>query len=457
MTAAPIDRNESEMVGSPPTSEPLQRDGRLNRLNRESTFITRVVLKSYRSIEACDVSLQPLSILVGPNGAGKSNFVDALRFVADALRSSLDQAIRERGGIDAVRQRSTRRPRHFGIRLEFRLQPGTSGHYAFEIGAVARGGYRVQREACVIRAPESRGGSARFEVLNGNVVTMESRRTQRIPLERDGEGVSVSPYVPPATADRLYLVTAAGLPEFRPVYDALTRMGFYNLVPNRIRDLQPPDPGDLLANDGSNIAAVLGELETRNLATKTRIEEYLGKIVPGIVGISRLELGPRETLEFRQRSNGAKSSWTFPAANMSDGTLRALGVLVALFQTTGRGRPRMRMVAIEEPEIALHPAAAGVLLGSLRDASRQTQVLVTSHSPDLIDDDEIPPKAILAVMLENGVTRIGPIDEVSRSVLIDHLFTGGELMRLNQLSPESGTAENAVHSAARLFDERLGE
>jgi AAA domain, putative AbiEii toxin, Type IV TA system len=69
-------------------------------------LLTRVVLKNYKSIAACDVELASLVFLVGPNGAGKSNFVDALRFVADALRGSLDHALRERGGIKEVRRRS---------------------------------------------------------------------------------------------------------------------------------------------------------------------------------------------------------------------------------------------------------------------------------------------------------------------------------------------------------------
>src|SRR3954469_24802447 len=97
----------------------------------DATFLTRVVVSNYRSIEACDVRLGPLTYLVGPNGSGKSNFLDALRFVADALRSSLDHALRDRGGIKQVRRRSggttTTQSRsggpspHLGLRVEFRL------------------------------------------------------------------------------------------------------------------------------------------------------------------------------------------------------------------------------------------------------------------------------------------------------------------------------------------------
>lgn len=104
---------------------------------KDSTFITRVIIKNYKSIAACDVQLCPLTFLVGPNGAGKSNFLDALRFVADALNSSLDHAIRDRGGINDVRRRSGGHPNHFGIRLDFALPDGSRGHYAFRIGATS--------------------------------------------------------------------------------------------------------------------------------------------------------------------------------------------------------------------------------------------------------------------------------------------------------------------------------
>jgi len=83
------------------------------------TFLTRVVLKNYKSIAACDVRFGPLTFLVGPNGAGKGNFLDALRFVADSLRSSLEHALRDRGGINDVRRRSGGHPNHFGLRLYF--------------------------------------------------------------------------------------------------------------------------------------------------------------------------------------------------------------------------------------------------------------------------------------------------------------------------------------------------
>ena len=183
---------------------------------RDSTFLRRVVLKNYKSIAACDVQLGPLTFLVGPNGAGKSNFLDALRFVADALRTSLDHALRDRGGINDVRRRSGGHPTHFGMRLSFSLRSGENGHYAFRIGSQRGGGYEVQQEECFLYG----ASGCHFRVENGNLISVSSKTA------------------PAVSSDRLYLVNASGLPEFRPLYDAFSNMGFYSLNPDRIRDLQ---------------------------------------------------------------------------------------------------------------------------------------------------------------------------------------------------------------------------
>lgn len=399
----------------------------------DPVFVKRVVIKNYKSIAACDVRLHPLTFLVGQNGSGKSNFLDALRFVSDALRTSLDHALRDRGGIQEVRRRSGGHPTHFAFRMEYALPLGETGHYAFRIGALPNGGYAVQTEECVLRRPEEFPREHSFRVA-------------------DGKAVTTTGVAPAATRDRLYLVSASGIPEFRPVYDAFSRMGFYNLNPDRIRDLQLPDPGELLARDGGNLASVLAHMTRHDPSTKRRIESYLEKVVPGVRSVEAKAIGPKETLEFRQGMAGSQHPWRFSAANMSDGTLRALGVLVSIFQVSNNSHPKVPLVGIEEPEVALHPAAAGVLLDSLRDAALRTQVLVTSHSPDLLDNKDLEPDSILAVVAQGGSTGVAPLDELGRSAMRDHLYTAGELLRLDQLSPDPKELERSASSQLRLFD-----
>jgi predicted ATPase len=377
-----------------------------------SPFLTRVVLKNYKSIEACDVDLDSLTFLVGANGAGKSNFLDAAKFVADALRTSLNHALRERGGIQEVRRRTGGHPTHFGIRLEFAVPGGPTGSYAFRIAAKA-GGFEVQHEECVLSGTEPLSGDIRFSV--------------------PGEA---------AASDRLYLPDASA--DFRPVCEALARMAFYSPNPDRIRDLQLPDAGDLLARDGSNLASVLDRMAKRQPEARSKVEEYLSKIVPGVRGIEVSHVGPRETLEFRQDVPDPENPWRFLAGSMSDGTLRALAALVALFQSGA-----VPLAALEEPAATLHPAAATVLLDALLEASALRQVLVTSHNAGLLDSPKVKTANVLAVLAENGSTRIGPLDAVGSDALEQQLHTAGELLRMDQVRPDTEVSTRQM----RLFDE----
>ena len=397
---------------------------------KDSTFITRVILKNYKSIAACDVRLQPLTFLVGRNGAGKSNFLDALRFVADALNLDLGHAIRDRGGINDVRRRSRGHPNHFSIRLEFVLPEGLTGHYAFRIGTRPPGGYEVQTEECQIQNEQLLTPEEYFRVESGTVTDTSAE------------------VAPAAASDRLYLVNASGLPEFRPVYDAFSRMGFYNLNPDKIRDLQAPDPRDVLLRDGSNLTSVFTKLSP---IVKKNIEEYLSAVVPGIHTVDVKGFGPKETLEFRQDVAGDTHRWRFLANNMSDGTLRVLGILVALFQGDD-AQKSVTLVGIEEPETALHPGAVAVLLDGLRDAANRTQVIITTHSPELLDDKHLDVNSILAVEAHDGDTVIAPVDEASRSVVQDRLFTAGELLRSNQLQPDPASLPAAKEKQLSLPD-----
>jgi predicted ATPase len=400
----------------------------------QTIFLRRVVLNNFMSIARCQLDLQSLNFLVGQNGAGKSNFLDALRFTADALNTSLEHALRERGGIGEVRRRSAGHPTNFGVRLEWSLPSGDHGIYAFRIGAKPQGAFEVQHELCVgCSGSDPLAPPVKYEIRAGEIIecTLPTR--------------------PAAASDRLFLVAVSGQPEFRPLFDALLRMGFYNFNPDVIRELQSPDPGEVLASDGRNLASVLKRLADQPGGQLDRLVERLGKIVPGITGVNHKPVGKKETLEFRQRMAGSREAWRFDAENMSDGTLRALGVLVALFQPPATdGRP-VRVVGIEEPETALHPGAAKVLRSALFEASRHTQIIVTSHSPDLLDDKEITPEYLISVASKDGATILGRVDEPSRSSIRDRLFTAGELLRLDQLGTDQSRFEQSTEQTSDLF------
>lgn len=380
------------------------------------TFLREVRIRNYKSISKCAVTFRPVTLLVGRNGSGKSNFLDALRFVTEGLQSSLDHAIRTRGGIDNVRRRSTGHPRNFAIELVISLADGRTATYGFELAARSNSGFAVKHEELSVQ-DRAGGRLAHY------------RREEKTVVEAS------HPNMPPVLEDRLYLVNAAGLPDFREVYDALLSAGFYNLNPESMKEPQSPDAGELLHPDGSNIASVVGRLRRQQPDAIDRIRVYLTTIVPGISGFESVTLGPRETLLFSQRVEGAQHPWRFYAASMSDGTLRALGALVAVGQLGVTGID-VRLVGLEEPETALHPAAAGALMDALREASVHTQVIATTHSPDLLTEINLETDGLLVVVSRDGNTRIGSVDEASIEAVRRHLYTPGELLRLDQLQPD---------------------
>jgi len=227
--------------------------------------ITRVALKNYKSIAACDVPLGPLTILVGPNGAGKSNFLDAMRLCRDALRTPLDEVFAKRNtNLQHLRHRSPANPESLGMRFDFVLEGGQEGYYSFEIGPQSPRGFEVRKEACAILGSDGEPKHS-FNMQSGAFNSM-------LPV-----------LLPARSANRLYLVNASGLPEFQPVYELLSGMEFYTPDPEMMRnELDTTGSADILHADGENTASVIDRLSHTQEATKARIDQYLQAIVPGL-------------------------------------------------------------------------------------------------------------------------------------------------------------------------------
>jgi predicted ATPase len=383
-------------------------------------FLKRVKIRNYKSIAHCDVELGAFTVLVGRNGSGKSNFLDALRFVADALRlgSSLDHAIRQRGGFEEICSRRCGHPRFIELNLEFATSHFCAA-YGFRLGQEDNNDFSVEWE--------------HIELTRGN--------QELLRLDRNHENITVSAGSEPkgysfvAHENNLALsLPMFFLPPNRYVKQFVQEMRIYSLHPQLMRDSRSPGSGEVLDHYGSNIAGVFGRIERERPEVKNRILGYLSAIVPGISDIKRIAVGPYETLEFTQTRAGSPPSIFYPL-NMSDGTLRAFGALVAVAQLADRDNP-VSLVGIEEPEAALHPAASGALMDALHEAAVHTQIVVTTHSPDLLDQLDLESDRLLVVQMRDGVTEIGAVDPASREAIKVHLYTPGELLRMDQLQPD---------------------
>ena len=133
---------------------------------------------------------------------------------------------------------------------------------------------------------------------------------------------------------------------------------------------------------------------------------------------------------------------------MSAGTLLALGLLTAVYQ-----RSIPSLLTIEEPEDGIHPGTISVILDVLRFASERAQLIVTTHSPDVLDADWLEDRHIRIVTWQDGATRVMPVSVGSRDALTEHLMSAGELLRSNALQgmppgPVSATASELFEDLA---------
>lgn len=430
-------------------------------------FLKRVVIENFKSIAYCDVELGPLTYLVGPNGAGKTNFLQALRFVSAGLQYSLNEVIKGNGGFSSLLYspyglyesfQTPQTNRMLGIRLEFAFPSGQTGHYAFRLKSniTPTADFQVHDEELVLSPSPNLPNQLEifFRAHKGKII-----QTNLEPLLQwtPPQFTSWTPILPQTS---LCLTGLSGFEPFGQVYPALTQINLYyfdNLF--EIRQIQQLTNSYPLSLNGDNLASIINFLANEYPQVKERIENYLKAVVPSVHGIkvipsSTLFPGTSVTHGFHEAllvfeqipPNGqATQKSAFAASAMSDGTLRILGILTALFQT---GPTPVNVICIEEPELYLHPAAAAVLREAMEEASLTKQVIVTCHSPDILDDHTVDPNSILAVISDKGASQIGHISKAGMTVLKDHLFTPGELLRMDQLTPTIAVPDTRTN----LFD-----
>ncbi|MFI1195553.1 AAA family ATPase [Micromonospora sp. NPDC020750] len=390
--------------------------------------VSRVRIRNYKSIRECDVPVGPLTLLVGANGTGKSNFLDAVAFMSEAISTTPQQAIDSRNGMAEILLRSPEHVTAFSILIDFTLAWGGEGaapehwSYGFEIRQAPRA--NPPFEVVWEHARATRGDTANHFTVNQGSVD----------YPHVAQDTSVEP-------GRLFMPAVSSVSKsWSRVSRALRGMRFYNFETSALRLPQPAVERAVLGRRGEHLGDVLGDLGDSYPEVKERVDDYLAAVAPGVVGVDRQAVKRYVTVEMRQRSESGAHAAFGPDA-MSDGTIRTAAVLAALFQApTQHGQ--VNLVGIEEPETALHPAAAGALYDALTEASEHVQVIATTQSDDLLDRDDVDLDAVLAVANTNGSTVIGPLDAASRQIVRDGHFTLGALMRADQLSPEPARCED---------------
>jgi len=370
-------------------------------------MLKSLTVSNYRSLgESVRLELGSLTALVGPNGSGKSNVLDVLALVADALTRGLPQALEEHGSIGWIR-RATAPDDDVSIALELELD-GTHARYGFVLARTDDSmGFEVAEEALELDGP-----------AEGFVV--ERGRWRRRPH-------GVDPELQPHT---LALTLLGGDARFAKWARALRSVAVYSILPDAMRSAGKRSSVRPLSRHGENWMSVLADPEASSW--RADLVSGLYKLTGDITDLEVIEAGDSLLVKMshQQRSEGhATAPIRLDASRESDGTLRVTGLLCALLQ-----EPRPLVLAIEEPELTVHPGAIPLLYDYLRQASDVGQVVFTTHSPEMLDLLHVDEVRI--VERRKGITSIRGLSDDQRRVVQRRLMSLGELMRLEGLQSE---------------------
>lgn len=346
---------------------------------------TRLELANWRNFIEVEVPLEQRVFLVGPNASGKSNLLDAFRFLRDvaAPRVGFQRAVDDRGGVSRLRALGAASEAPVAVEVDLGDDNECRWTYRLELGESAADKPVVKREVICLRD----------QVLVDRPDAADREDPERL------------------TQTLLEQVTANR--EFREVAEFFASVRYLHLVPQLIREpdrsvgrVNDPYGGDFL----EQIARTPAEAQGKRLEA---INEALRIAVPQL---ERLEPYRDERGITHLRSvyrNQASVAWQ-NEAQLSDGTLRLLGLLWSLVDGS-------MPLLLEEPELSLHAAVVRqlprIMARVVRNKDRQ--ILVSTHSADLLSDSGIGLEEVLVLVPTERGTQVHPAseDEQARALL----------------------------------------
>lgn len=336
----------------------------------------RVHLENWRNFLEADVALGRRVFLVGPNASGKSNFLDAFRFLRDIAdpQGGFQRAVAERGTVSQIRSLHARRYPKIVIDVEVDLGESDLWNYRLEFTQ------DNQRRPVVSREVVKHGAETVLDRPDSDDVGDQSRLTQT------------------------HLEQVSANKKFRHVAEALAQVRYLHLIPLLVKDPQRA-VGKAWDAYGSTFLDQLARLEREQprvfKSRMSRIREALKVAVPQLK-----ELKLDRDIRGVPHLMGLYAHWRPRAGwqkedQFSEGTLRLLGLLWSFLD----GKEPL---LLEEPELSLHTGVVRYIPGMLARLGRRTnrQVLLSTHSPDLLGDPGIPPEEVVFLSPSREGTRV---------------------------------------------------
>ena len=394
-------------------------------------MLTKIRIQNFRSFKDLTIRCGAFNAFVGANSAGKTNLIKAFEFLKDAFYRGASTALAGQGGWANVRNRRSYSKK---IAFEFEGQvpvpipqeaiPMQSSFF-YSIGFL-KDPQSFEDLTIISERGSLSGSDPRWP--NTGVLSSFHRDSEHIEIAglweqaRTDTIVSTQQIPRPASADRL------SLSDFTCVASAfiaqhVRNWRMYNVDPDVSRSPSRITEGEELWESGSNLASVLRQL-SKDSALADRFLEVLKSLIPEFEGWETSTLADGR-ITYRVREHSIRPP--FPPSSVSDGTIRLLMLLSALLNS----RRRPSTVFIEEPERSLHPLVMHQLVELMREVSKDTQVFVTTHSPDFVR--HCRPEEVFLMDKAQGTTRVMRASSISRinkfleQFSLDELWTMGYL------------------------------
>jgi len=351
--------------------------------------INRIVVKNYKSLKNLGLDLKPLMVFVGPNNSGKSNIFDCLWFLSEFVKMEPGVATRRRGGFEQIVfngkiEQTISIQLEGSIRVKDKEQPYW---YLIELNGDKWGNCFIQHEEFRLVEKDGKKDILKYPDEKGSAIVY------------DEGGKQISSYG--AGRDRSYLYYFRD-PDHYPILgdfsNEVQSWAFFNLLPPSMRSPLPVRRELQLQSYGENLSAVLHVLQSEYPDRFREIEDILKSAVPELKELST-GLTAHEAGQTYVRILEKNLATSIPAWGMSDGTLRVLGCLAALYSPASP-----QLICFEEPENYVHPRLLELMVDLLKGASQKTQVLINTHSPYLVDF--LDPGDLFIVEKVNGETQV---------------------------------------------------
>ena len=349
-------------------------------------------LQNILSFKDTRLDLQPLNVLIGPNGSGKTNLIEVMAMLI-AVPDDLPAYFRRNPIGDWVWNGELQSGVNFSIpSIEAALYAhGSPIEYGLHL-AVPRDSetYRVnlERLETPIEPPNGTRAFSFFKMRDGrgtvasqNQALLSDAVHTELTLDDIGPGKSVLSAIRHPLSYPTLTDTARKLSAIK-VYRS------WEVGPNSpARRPQPTDGAvDFLEEDFSNLALIVNDLQSKGLGPV--IDDYLQRFYEPYKSLHARVYGNR--IELMVNETGL--SKPVPATRLSDGTLKIIALLAILCHPEPPP-----LICIEEPEIGLHPDSIDLVVTLLRKASERTQIIVTTHSPWLVDRLSATPEQVVVV------------------------------------------------------------